>query len=186
MKKLILMTAFAFFMGLAGFTQAFEKGSNAINLGVGFGNTYYQGNDYYGFFPSFSGSYEHGIVSVPMGSDMTGIVSIGGYLGWSMSNYNQDWDDYYRYTTFIIAARGNYHFIFHDRFDPYAGVWFGAKIHGGKWNGNDNHPDWEPAKPSPAAGVYIGARYFVTENFAFYSELGYLISVFNVGVTFKF
>jgi hypothetical protein len=188
MKKCMLMTVMILFTGMAGFTQAFEKGANAINLGIGFGNTYYHGNDYYGFFPSISGSYEHGIVRIPMGSEMTGVISIGGYLGWTASNYEQDWDDYYyRYSTVIVAVRSNYHFIFHDRFDPYAGVWIGGRINGGHWKGNGNHPDdWEPAKPSPAGGVYIGARWFFTENFAIYSELGYLISVFNIGVTFKF
>jgi hypothetical protein len=187
MKRITLTMLMLVLMGMAGFTQSFEKGSNAINLGIGFGNTYYQSKDYYGFYPSLSGSYEHGIAKVPMGSGLNGVVSLGGYLGWSMSNYNQNWDDYYQYTTFIVAFRANYHFIFHDKFDPYAGIWLGARIHGGHWKGNGDHPeDWEPAKPSPAAGAYIGVRWFFTDNFAVYSELGYLISVFNVGVTFKF
>jgi len=188
MKKTILITAVIVLMGMAGFTQSFEKNSQAINLGLGFGNTDYSGSKYYGFFPSVSGSYEYGIVRVPMGSKLTGVVSVGGYLGWSASNYKENWDDYYyRYNTFIFAVRGNYHFIFHDKFDPYAGIWFGGRIHGGQWKGNGNHPDdWEPAKSAPAAGVYLGARWFFTENFAVYSELGYLISVFNIGVTFKF
>jgi hypothetical protein len=188
MKKIILITAMLVMAGLASYTQSFEKGANAINLGIGFGSTDYNGSYYSGFFPSFSGSYEYGIVNVPMGSKLTGVVSLGGYLGWSASNYDENWDNYYyRYNTFIIAFRGNYHFIFHDRFDPYAGIWVGGRIHGGGWKGNGNHPeDWEPAKSSPAAGAYIGARWFFTDNFAVYSELGYLISVFNLGVTFKF
>ena len=188
MKKFIIMLTVLVLTSMAGFTQAFEKGSQAINLGIGFGNTDYTGSKYYGFFPSVSGSYEYGIVAVPMGSRLTGIVSVGGYVGWSTSNYKENWEDYYyRYSTVIIAVRGNYHFIFHDKFDPYAGIWVGGRIHGGQWKGNKNHPDnWEPAKSSPAAGAYIGARWFYNENIAVYSELGYLISVFNVGVTFKF
>lgn len=182
------MTAMVVFIGMAGFTQSFEKSSQAINLGVGFGNTAYFGSYYSGFSPSFSVSYEHGIVEVPMGSKLTGVISVGGYLGWSTSHYDNNWDDvYYRYNTFIIAARGNYHFIFHDRFDPYAGVWFGAKINGGSWQGNGNHPEnWDPAKSGPTGGAYIGARWFFGETFAVYAEMGYLISVMNVGVTFKF
>src|SRR5512133_971330 len=114
MKKLIWMTAIFLLTGIAGFTQSFEKGSQAINLGIGFGNTDYTGSQYYGFFPSVSGSYEYGIVKVPMGSRLNGVVSVGGYLGWSSSNYDQHWDNYYyHYNTFIIAVRGNYHFIFH-------------------------------------------------------------------------
>jgi len=185
----MLVTAMIVFTGMAGFTQAFEKGSNAINLGMGFGNTAYHESYYYGFFPSLSGSYEYGIVNVPMGSKLNGVVSVGGYLGWSTSNYDKDWNEdyYYHYNNFIIAVRGNYHFIFHDRFDPYAGLWFGGRIQAGHWKGNGDHPeDWEPAKSSPAAGVYVGARWFFTEGFGVYAEMGYLISVINIGVTFKF
>jgi hypothetical protein len=55
------------------------------------------------------------------------------------------------------------------------------------WKGDGSHPgDWKPSKSTPAAGAYIGARWFFTDKFAVYSELGYLISVFNVGITFKF
>jgi hypothetical protein len=188
MKKIMLMTAIIVLTGMAGFTQAFEKGSQAINLGIGFGNMYYSGSQYYGFFPSVSGSYEYGIVEVPMGSKLTGVVSVGGYMGWSASNYKQNWDDYYyRYNTYIFAVRGNYHFIFHDKFDPYAGVWFGGRINAGHWKGNGNHPDdWEPAKSGVAGGAYVGARWFFNDHIAVYSEMGYMISVFNVGVTFKF
>jgi hypothetical protein len=50
----------------------------------------------------------------------------------------------------------------------------------------DKWDDWEPAKSGFAAGGYVGARWFFTKNIAVYSELGYMISVFNTGVTFKF
>jgi hypothetical protein len=188
MKKILLMFAIIVMMGTMGFAQSFDKGSQAINLGMGFGNTAYHSSHYYGFFPSVSGSYEYGIAKIPMGSKLFGVVSLGGYLGWSASKYDEGWDDvYYRYNTVIIAFRANYHFIFHERFDPYGGIWVGAKINGGKWEGNGNHPDdWEPAKASPVGGAYLGARWFFTDRFAVYSEVGYLISVFNVGVTFKF
>ena len=39
MKKLLLMVAMILLTGMAGFSQIFEKGSQAINLGIGFGNT---------------------------------------------------------------------------------------------------------------------------------------------------
>ena len=189
MKKKLILVAMVILTGMAGFSQSFEKGASAINLGIGFGNTGYSDNYYYGTYPSVSVSYEYGIAKVPMGSKLNGVVSIGGYTGWSMSNYEENWNDeyYYRYTTLIMAVRANYHFIFHDRFDPYAGMWLGARIHGGGWKGNGNHPDdWNPAKTSPAAGAYIGVRWFFSEHVAVYSELGYLISVMNVGLTFKF
>lgn len=188
MKKIILLFALILMTGAAVFTQSFEKGSSAINLGIGLGNTGYSDSHYYGYYPSFSVSYEYGIVTVPMGSQMNGVLSVGGYIGWSAANYDKNWDNnYYHYNTFIVAVRANYHFIFHNRFDPYAGVWLGGRINGGGWKGNGKHPDdWEPAKSAPAAGAYVGVRWLFNEHVAVYSELGYLISVVNVGITFKF
>jgi len=187
MRKLILMAAMIVLTGVAGFSQVFEKGSQAINLGLGVGNTAYFGSYYSGLLPSFSASYEYGIVEVPMGSDLTGVVSVGGYLGWATSKYDYGWDDiYYLYNSIYIAARGNYHFIFHDKLDTYAGIWVGVKIVSGKWHGDGNYPDdWDEDSTGPAGGAYVGARWYFTDNFAVYSEIGYLISVFNAGVAFK-
>jgi hypothetical protein len=189
MKKLIVALILVMALGATSFSQVFEKGSQAINAGLGFGNTAYWGSYYSGFFPSISASYEYGIVEIPMGSTLTGVVSAGGYMGWSTSHYDYDWDDiYYRYTNFIIAARGNYHFIFHDKIDTYAGVWFGVDIVTGNWHGDGSYPDdddWDMADTGPTGGAYVGARYYWSDNWAAYAELGYLISIFNVGVTYK-
>jgi hypothetical protein len=187
MRKLILMAAMIVLTGTAAFAQ-FEKGSQAINLGIGIGNTGGFGTYYSGFLPSASASYEYGIVEIPMGSDLTGVVSVGGYLGWSMSKYDYYGvasDDYYLATDFIIAVRGNYHFIFHDQFDPYAGIALGADIQASKWKGDGDDPNIDFADTSPFGGAYAGARWYFTDNFAVYAEVGWLISVLNFGVTLK-
>jgi hypothetical protein len=189
MKKLLLMMAMILVTGMAGFTQSFEKGSQAINLGIGLGNTAYFGSYYSGFLPSVSGSYEYGIVEIPMGSELTGVISVGGYVGASFSKYGYSaWssDDYYLTSDFIIAARGNYHFIFHDKLDTYAGIWFGVDIASSKWKGSGSDPNVDFTSTGPTGGAYVGARWFFSDNFGVYAELGYLISVLNVGVTFKF
>jgi hypothetical protein len=189
MKKLFFVMLFVLAASTTLLSQPFAKGNHAINVGIGFGNTAYWGSYYSGFLPSTSASYEYGIVEVPMGSDLTGVVGVGGYLGWSASKYDYGWDDYYyMYNDIIMAARGNYHFIFHDKLDTYAGVWFGIDIVTGKWHGGDNPPDdddWDMASTGPTGGAYVGARWYFKDNIAAYCELGYLISVFNIGVTFK-
>jgi hypothetical protein len=188
MRRLILLAAMIILTGMAGMAQVFEKGSQAINLGIGFGNTGSFGSYYSGFLPSASASYEYGIVEVPMGSDLTGVVSVGGYMGWSMSKYGYDsWgsDDYYLTTNFIIAVRGNYHFIFHEKLDPYAGIALGANIEASKWHGNGDDPNIDYASTTPFGGAYAGARWYFSDNFSAYAEVGWLISVFNVGVSFK-
>jgi hypothetical protein len=189
MKKLMLLTTMVVMIGVAGFSQVFEKKSQAINIGIGFGNVNYVfDEDYSGFLPSVSASYEYGIVRVPMGSKMNGILSVGGYLAASMSYYGpqgyekKEW----RSTNIVIAARGNYHFVFHDRFDPYAGVAIGINLAGQKYIGDNGDQEVEHPDPKPFAGAYAGARWYFTDNFAVYAEMGWLISVVNAGVTFKF
>lgn len=188
MKKLITIIVFTVMAAAASFAQPFAKGNHAINLGVGFGNVYYWGSNYSGFVPSLSGSYEYGVAEIPMGSQLTGVVGVGGYLGWSASKYGSYYSssDHYTISDFIIAARGNYHFIFHDKLDPYAGVWFGLDITSSRWKGSGQDPKVDLASTGVTGGVYAGARWFFTDNIAVYAEMGYLISILNFGVTFKF
>jgi hypothetical protein len=186
----MLMTALLIVIGMVGFAQSFEKGSNAFNLGMGFGNTPYVGTSYYeGFFPSASVSYEYGIAKIPMGSQLTGVVSIGAYAGFCKSEYNFfDNGDHYDCYDLTMGVRGNYHFIFHEKFDPYAGVWIGANLPYQQWDGEWAEPEgiYFAHKNGLAAGAYAGARWFFTDHIAVYSEVGWLISIVNVGITFKF
>lgn len=188
MKKvfLILVVLTAFTAGLS--AQSFEKGNHGINVGLGFGHMYYGGwgGGYYGSLPVISGSYELGIVEVPMGSDLTGVVSVGGIMAFTGGRYGKwDNDNYWSYTVFTLAARGNYHFIFHDKFDPYAGVLMGFSIWSDRWHGDNAYETGGSSSGGFEAGAYVGARYFFTDMIAVYSEIGYLPAFFNVGVTFK-
>jgi hypothetical protein len=189
MKKLMLMTAIIVLTGMAGFTQSFEKGSQAINLDMGFVNTPYVGTSYYeGFYPSASASYEYGIVKIPMGSEVTGVIGIGAYAGFCTTKYNFfDNGDHYNIYDLDLGVRGNYHFIFHEKLDTYAGVWIGANMTSHKWDGGWEEPEgiYFAHGSGLAAGAYVGARWFFTDNFAVNAELGWLISVANIGVTFK-
>ncbi len=189
MKKLMLMTAVIVLTGMAGFTQSFEKGSQAFNLDVGFVNTpYFTTSEYEGFYPSASISYEYGIVSIPMGTGLTGVVSVGPYAGFCTTRYNFfDNGDHYSIYDVDLGLRGNYHFIFHEKLDTYAGVWIGANITNHVWNG-----DWEEPEgiyfahgTGLAAGAYAGVRWFFTDILGVNAEVCWLMSVVNVGVTFK-
>jgi len=167
----------------------FGKGSSAINLGVGFGSTIYHGSYYSMGFPTISASYELGIVEVPMGSSLTGVVSVGGYLAYGgyKESYSS-WDNVsYNTNFFLFAARGNYHFIFHEKFDPYAGLLMGYYIANGKWKGTDTPiPGHTTNSGNFRFGVYAGARWFFTPSIAVFTEMGYSISLITIGGTFKF
>ena len=195
MKKLslLLVAVFLVFATARSQGEVFEKGSSAINLGIGFGNTIYTGSYYSMGFPTISVSYELGIVSVPMGSSLTGVVSVGGLAGFGGSKY--DWSNSFtgysvKTNYFLVAVRGNYHFIFHDKFDPYAGIILGYYFGNSKVDYDAGYPSNLPAYNENTGGfhggVYAGARWFFTPEWAVFSELGWGISIFTIGGTFKF
>lgn len=195
MKKVSLLMAFfvlAFF-SMQAQGDNFGKGSSAINVGIGVGNTIYTGAGYKMGFPSISASYEYGLVEVPMGSQLKGIVGIGGLVGFGGSKYDYSyfgWGYEVKTTYVVIAARGNYHFIFHDKFDPYAGIILGYYFGNHKVTYNEGWPaylgDYDGKTGGFHGGAYVGARYFFTPAIAVFSELGWNVSIFTVGATFKF
>jgi hypothetical protein len=184
MRKLMLMTAMIVLIGMAGFAQSFEKGNQGINVGLGLGPGYHSHG--YGFPFGVNASYEYAIVEVPMGSSLTGVVGVGGYVGVSFSSKKYGAGNLkYNTTDFTIAARATYHFIFHDKFDPYAGIILGYHGSSQKYKGDQKPPDSKYTYHYFAGGVFVGARYFFTDNFGAYAELGYMINIINLGVTFK-
>ncbi|MDT8394554.1 MAG: hypothetical protein RQ761_11975 [Bacteroidales bacterium] len=195
MKKLSLLLIFCFLVFASAQSQGdnFGKGSSAINLGIGFGNTMYTGAYYKMGFPAVSVSYELGIVEVPMGSSLKGIVGVGGLVGVGGSKYDYAYGAYgydVKTTYFLIAARGNYHFIFHEKFDPYAGVILGYHFGNSKVTygpGWPSHlPRYNESDGGVHAGAYAGARWFFNPSFAVFSELGWNVAIFTIGATLKF
>ena len=188
MKKLSLLFIVCFMIFATARSQdlVFGKGSSAINLGIGFGNTMYNGSYYKMAFPSISASYEYGIVEIPMGSKLHGVISAGGYLGYAGSKYsiNNSSTDYHKISIFMFTARGNYHFIFHDKLDTYAGLELGGYSLSSKPE-NDPLPFYDDGFHF-WAGAYVGARWFFTPGFAVYLEVGRNMSIFEGGVAFKF
>lgn len=183
MKKVSLLLVVL----LIGYTTAqsqnenFGKGSSALNLGVGFGNTIYSG--YNMGYPSISLSYEYGITEIDIGSN-TGVISAGALVGFGGYKYNYYWGSY-KGNYILTAARANFHFIFMDKFDPYAGLSLGYYFGN---NTIDNAPvSWNAANTNGFyVGGYAGARWFFTPMFAAFAEIGWGISVFTIGGTLKF
>ena len=193
MKKLSLLfiVCFMIFATVRSQDLVFGKGSSAINVGIGFGSTIYHGAYYKMGFPTISASYEMGIVEVAMGSSLTGVVSVGGLAGFGGSKY-----DYSYYTSgytvktnyFLLAVRGNYHFIFHEKFDPYAGIILGYYFgnHKADYPAGWAHGTYKGSSGGFHGGAYAGARWFFTPAIAVFTELGWNISVLTIGATFKF
>lgn len=164
--------------------QSFEKGSNVVNLTLGFGSGWYNGNGY-SSSPAFGVSFEHGFWDGLINGDFS--VGIGAYLGFATAKYRYPGSDYgWNYTTIAPGGRGVFHWTGVDNLDTYAGINSGFDIRTSKEYGN-----WPGAVASSSTGgfyvsPFVGARYYFTDAFCALAEVGSGIAYFNVGVGFKF
>jgi hypothetical protein len=190
MKKLIklsvLVIAITIFSPQSALkAQAFKNGDMVGNLGVGFG--------WYGYgygvssLPAFSLSLEKGI------KDLTNIgpLSIGGIVGikhasyaWT-SSYDWSWND------IIIAARGAIHYdLFKvSKLDTYAGVALGVRIESESYYTYNLAGDAVKATSSFTHGLfalYVGGRYYFSDKFGAFGELGYGLGYLTLGLSYKF
>ncbi len=84
--------------------------------------------------------------------------------------------------------RGNYHFIFHEKFDPYAGIILGYYFgnHKADYPAGWAYGTYKGSSGGFHGGAYAGARWFFTPAIAVFTELGWNISILTIGATFKF
>lgn len=158
----------------------FGEGTNALNLGIGFGTTYsYTGS--VSASPAFSASFEHGFKQ--LGPGVLGFGILAGYQSTS-----SDLGSGYKFTSsdVVVSLRGAYHYPVTDAFDAYAGVGLGYRrisysLEGGSspFFALDNY-----------GGVYsagfIGGRYFFTDKIGAFAELGYDQAYLKAGLFVKF
>ncbi len=189
MYKQLLLAAAGLMLALSANAQkktgarpAFDAGDNAIGIAAGFGpaHTYSLANSY---SPAFIINYEHGIVP-NLGP---GTLAIGGELGWQTSRYNYDYGGYRaRWTTFTFAVRGIYHLTIlkdkNNKFDPYGGLAAGAYF----VSYDNDAPGAEHYGSAPFVAPFVGAKYNFTPNFGAWSELGWDIAAFKIGLNFNF
>jgi hypothetical protein len=156
------------------FSQEFQKGDITISPGLGLGY-YYSGS---GFAVGFAANAEFSI---------TDDIAIGPYLAFTRWDYGYAGYDY-GYTFVDFGARGSYHFgrllkVNTDQFDPYAGAFLGfvsSSYSSDFGNGYD-----DPYNGGVRAGIYAGARWFFSEKFGAFGELGVGLYPILLGVTFK-
>lgn len=151
-------------------------GEKNLNIGVGFGSTLVGGLD----LPPISASYE-------VGTDLLTIpnVSLGGYFGFAQSSENWGlWE--LSYTHIILGARGSYHFYSNKQWDCYGGLMIGYNIVSSSVDGPDEDGyNYSAASSELTYSLHAGARYYISQNFGFYAELGYGVVYLNLGATFR-
>lgn len=179
--------------------NCFDENSRIINLGVGFGNRSFYGQglyDSYSQSPAVSLSYEQALPT-RVGP---GFIGVGGYLGFQSAKYQWDYYNYYyndyyyyqdKYNYFMIAARAAYHWdvLSNDKLELYFGLLAGLRINTYK------HTDSDPEHPynytysgghfGPVYSGFIGGRWYFAKQFGLYGEVGYGISIGNIGLSVK-
>lgn len=183
--------------------QSFDKGTTAVNLGIGLGGyrysylTGYSSN--YSVSPAMNASIEHGV-----GYLGDAVIGIGGYLGYKTAKYeytnnysNRSYHYDRRWTNTVVGLRGSVHYNeFHsnDQLDLYAGLMLGYNIGSYKdkstytYNGvvTDYNENLKNTTSFFTYSTYIGGRYFFTESIGAYLELGWGVTAINLGLTARF
>lgn len=186
MKKVLLVFAAAFLLVQFNFSQELPivKGDKIINAGIGFGSTLYTGSGYSIALPPLSVSYEQIIMDEVIDK---GLIGVGGYAGFASYKYSytfmtEEWG--WKYSNFILGARGTFHYPLIDKLDTYTGLMLGFQVVTAKEIGTV--PSGYNASASGLVwSWYAGGRYFFNEKWAGMLELGYGITYFNLGVAVK-
>ncbi|MDR0660635.1 MAG: hypothetical protein LBG19_07520 [Prevotellaceae bacterium] len=187
MKKLLLIIVCAFLGIQLASAQYFSKGDFVLNAGIGFGNTLHTGSGMKTTVPPISASLEYCIIDNLF--DENSSIGIGGVVGYSAQKYKYDFDlsggKYeVKNSDFLLGTRGSFHYQFVDKLDTYASIVLAYDIVSA--SSSDNSSRHSADAGSFFSGVYVGARYYFTQNFAAMAEMGYDIAVFKIGVAVKF
>lgn len=166
--------------------QSFKEGTNVINIGVGFlGGYTYAGYSGISQTPALSAYYERGIVRLGPGA-----LGLGGGLEYKSLSYKYLSGNYSaKWTYTIVGLRATYHpdFAITEKIDGYAGLALGYGIVSYKDTYFENLGINSNSYPSYFySSFFIGARYFFTEKFGGFAELGSGITNLKAGLSFRF
>ena len=173
MKKAIILLSAVLLYSSVSFAQAYKKGNNLVNIGIGVGTPFF-GTGYKASLPvNPTVTYERGV------SDE---ISVGGTVSYASSKYEYHDGSYFyssKLSATFIGARGSYHFdLNNDNYDVYAGAGLGYVIVSG---------DGFSVGSGVGYTAFAGGKYYFSNNTAVYAELGYAsLALLNIGVALKF
>ncbi len=162
---LIVLFLFPFFTSVQG--QAFKEKDLVLHGGIGIGSTYTLGL-LGGFGLPVGVGAEYGITDFESGA-----IGVGGELGYV---------NYSGFSITHIGGRGSYHFselldMDHDKLDLYGGL--------GLYYRSFNFNGAAFASSGMVLSLHAGARYYFTEKFGGYGEIGNNWAWLNLGVVYK-
>lgn len=164
MKKSIFTFALILVSVCSAIAQTdFQVNTKVLSVGLALGNPHY------GFFPAAGVNYDHGIVDDLIKGNAS--IGVGGYLGAGVGHRSYLVNDDKLYSYLSFGFRGTFHYQFVDDLDTYAGVSVGGNS-GGRFY-------FYPA-------AFAGARYYVSDNFAWFAEVGSGLGYLSFGGSFRF
>ena len=185
MKKIIFSLAFPLFCTTMSFAQLpkFKKNQVDLHVGVGIFSVLDDGSE---SSLGLDSKLKRPPISVTADFGITDEISLGGYIGTAKSDiYYQDLYQRMKIADvnhFLIGIRGLYHFDLSPKFDTYAGLMLA-------YNAFKIHSDMDDSNADPNALTYnilVGGRYHFNEHVGAFFELGYGISIINLGLALKF
>ncbi|NUQ24451.1 MAG: hypothetical protein HUU34_10910 [Saprospiraceae bacterium] len=159
--------------------QAYEKGSKVLNIGLGVGGWY----DFGFGAPGVSASFEVGIW--PTGK--FGVIGLGAYTGFRVAVDNNSFYDDITYTNFVIAPRGTYHFtiIPVEKLDVYAAIQIITAFESINYK-DEFYDDFDASNLNIYPGVVAGVRYYFSDRFGVFGEVGYNLNYLTGGIALSF
>ena len=180
--KRILPALLALFVTISVSAQnTFNEGDKVLNLGLGFGSTLYSGSYYTNKIPPVSASFEIGVKDELFDENSSiGVGAYAGYTGakWQYSGYG------WKYSSFILGGRAALHYQLIDDFDTYTGLMLGINIVSSSSFGSVGSIS-NSAGTGLTSSWFVGGRYYFSEQFAGFLELGYGVAYLNLGVAIK-
>ncbi|MBK8706323.1 MAG: hypothetical protein IPN33_24000 [Saprospiraceae bacterium] len=157
--------------------QAYEKGSKVLNIGIGVGGWY----DFGFISPGVSASFEVGVW--PTGK--FGVIGIGAYTGFRVAVDKNDFFGDITYGNFVLAPRGTYHFtiIPVEKLDVYAAIQLITAFESINYD-DDFFEDSNSVNIYP--GVVAGVRYYFSDRFGVFGEVGYNLNYLTGGIALSF
>ncbi|MDR2129700.1 MAG: hypothetical protein LBP56_00800 [Odoribacteraceae bacterium] len=176
MKKLFLIVGFMAVVATTRAQEVFAKDDFVGHAGIGIGS-YLGGDPYKLSVLPLALSGEYGILDSFIRGKAA--VGVGGYLAYAASKVPHTRA---RVSHFVLGVRGVFHYQFVEKLDTYAGISCGYNIETEKHTEGNSYPGSSAIIPAS----FIGARYYVNDQWALFAEIGYGIAPLELGVAFKF
>lgn len=171
--------------------QSFDKADQVLGFGFGIGGHFGVYKGYTSQTPAFGIMYEQGM----RWDAGPGIIGLGAYLGYKSLRYKETiivpptYNYDYKWTYTIIGIRGAYHYEFVDNLDTYAGVLMSYNIASFSDKSSVDGGVYHYSGSSGSGlglSLYAGGRYYFSDQWAAFLELGYGIAYLQLGAAYKF